>query len=241
MKAVYVEPKKTPLTWEEAYKCMSWALKNALGRDPEDEVVALAMAKTALETGRWTSIWNSNWGNVKASESYEGMYTCIVLNEVLLRDRDGDGDKELTVVWFAPEGELTGNPAKGGVLKGPPMPVPPGHIQTRMRAYANPYDGVDQYVDFVATGRYQKAWRALLTGNAVQYIHELKLAKYFTADEGEYVKAVASLQREMLGRIRKMPDVPKADVEWERLLKSLPALQFQLEDLLRETPPEATV
>ncbi len=45
--------------------------------DVRDDTLALALAKTALETGRWQRIWNSNFGNIKASESYVGQYTCI--------------------------------------------------------------------------------------------------------------------------------------------------------------------
>lgn len=232
MKAVYVEPAKTPMTFDVARECMAWALKNHVGADPSDEVLALALAKTALETGRWQSIWNSNWGNVKAPETYEGMYTCITLNEVLVRNG------KAVVVWFAPEGELSGNPAKGGKLIAAPLSVPPGHVQSRMRAFANNFDGVDQYVSFVASGRYKKAWQALLSGNATDYVHELKAAGYFTAPETTYVKGVAALQKEMLGKIRKAP-VPDAEqVEWQELKEQVPQLQFNLEDLLRETPPE---
>lgn len=226
MQAVYTEPVKTPMTFQQAHDCMVWALKTRLGHDPSDEVLALALAKTALETGRWSSIWNSNWGNVKAPDTYEGMYTCITLNEVLVR-----GGKNVTV-WFAPEGELSASPSKGGQLIAPPMAVPPGHPQTRMRAFANNYDGVDCYIDFVANGRYKKAWAALLTGNAMAYVHELKVAGYFTAPESDYVKGVASLQHEFIGKIRALPDVPKADVEWERLKANVPNLYFLVSDVM---------
>lgn len=218
MKAVYVEPRKTPLTFEQAERAMRWALATHLGqheRDVPDQVVALALAKTALETGRWQSIWCSNWGNVKASDQYEGMFTCITLNEVLRR-----GGKDV-VVWFAPEGELAG---KGGKLITPPIPVPDGHPQTRLRAFANEFDGADSYVEFVAGGRYARAWLALLRGDGAGYVHELKLAGYFTADESNYRVGVESLHREMLSKIRKLPDVPEADVDWALLRAQLPIL-----------------
>ena len=217
MKAVYTEPKKTPLTFEQAEHCMRWALSSRLGkseRDVPDEVVALGLAKTALETGRWTAIWNDNWGNIKAGENFEGQYTCILLNEVL----------KGKVVWFKPEGELVGGPTSA--LKGAPIPVPEGHPQTRMRAYANEFDGADSYVEFVANGRYKAAWAALLQGDAGEYVHRLKMAGYFTADESTYRKGVESLFREMLSRVRKLPDVPEADVDWTTLRAQLPHLDF---------------
>lgn len=226
MQAVYTEPVKTPMTFQEAHDCMIWALKTRIGSNPTDEVLALALAKTALETGRWSSIWNGNWGNVKAADTFEGQYTCITLNECLVR-----GGKTVTV-WFAPEGELSASPSQGGKLIAAPMAVPPGHPQTRMRAFANNYDGVDQYVDFVASGRYGKAWAALLTGNALSYVHELKVAGYFTAPESEYVKGVASLQHEFIGKIKALPDVPKADIEWQKLQDATPNLQFLVADVM---------
>src|SRR5512133_3177238 len=102
MRAAYVPPVRTPLTWREAAHCLRWALGM-----PRPSVLALAWAKSALETGRWSAMWGYNWGNVKASTSYAGMYTCITLNEVL---------PARGVVWFAPEGELSGDPKRGGAL-----------------------------------------------------------------------------------------------------------------------------
>lgn len=225
MRAAYVTPARTPITIPQAIECMRWALKCELGTEPSDEALALALAKTALETGRWKAIWNSNWGNVKAPDSYQGMFTCITLNEVLVRQ----GKRVL--VWFAPEGELTGNPAKGGKLIGRPLPVPDGHPQTRMKAFANRYDGALSYVHFVAGGHYREAWRKLLTGDARGYVHALKAAKYFTADEGPYADGVVSLQREMLGRVRNEP-VDAPDLEWEAIVAALPGVRFSVDDLL---------
>lgn len=223
MRATYVEPKRTPISFAKAVDCMRWALQYELGKPPSDEVLALALAKTALETGRWTQIWNANWGNVKAPDTYEGMFSCITLNEVL----PGRG-----VVWFAPDGELTAAPSRGGRIKGKVWPVPDGHPQTRMKAFANEYHGVECYVDFVKNGRYAQAWQRLLAGDAVGYVHQLKARGYFTADEAVYAKGVVSLQREFLARLRSEPPTPTVDLEWMRLLHLVPSLQFSVEDLL---------
>ena len=42
MQAVYTEPTKTPLTFQQAAACMKWALKARISTDPTDEVLALA-------------------------------------------------------------------------------------------------------------------------------------------------------------------------------------------------------
>lgn len=208
---------------------MRWALKCQLGKPPTDETLALALAKTALETGRWTQIWRSNWGNIKCSNTYPGMFTCICLNEALTR-----GGVPV-VVWFAPEGELTAAPSRGGKLVGAPIPVPDGHPQTRLRAYANAYDGVDSYVDFVANGRYIEAWKYLLRGDAVAYVHALKARGYFTADEAVYARGVVSLQKEYLAKLRNEAPPVAVDLEWAKLVEAVPTIQFDLVDMI-DTP-----
>lgn len=222
MKAVYVNPIKTELTFKEAYDVHKWRLKISVGAELTDEIISLAMAKTSLETGNYKACWNFNFGNVKASDTYIGMYTCIYLNEVI------NGK----LVWFAPEGQLSAAPSKGGKLVGQPCKVPEGHPQTRMRAFANEYDGIDQYITFVESGRYKTAWKYLLKGDAIQYIHHLKLAGYFTADENLYLKGVQALQRQIIAKIRNLPEPEPEDIlntEWERLKLLVPEIQIPLE------------
>ncbi len=188
MKAVYVPPQKTPLAFGEAVACMRQGIHVATGSPPSDRALALALAKTALETGRWKSMWNWNFGNVKSGEEYAGMYTCVSLNEVL----------QGKVVWFDPEGQLD---RKGGSVTGLLWQVPPGHPQTRMRAYANAYDGAQAYVTFVALGRYREAWEKLIDGDVAGYVHALKQRGYFTADEATYRRGVERIYEEFLDKL----------------------------------------
>jgi hypothetical protein len=210
------------MSFEEAADIIRWALKWQLDREPTEEVHALTLAKTGLETGRYLAIWNDNWGNVKAGNDYAGNFTCITLNEVL----------KGKLVWFAPEGQLSAAPSKGGKLIGPPIAVPDGHPQTRMRAYANHFDGALSYILFVSGGRYKAAWAKLLEGDPAGYVHALKVAGYFTADEALYRKGVVSLYNESLAKLRKLEPPPKVDIEWERLKLAVPTLQFDVDELL---------
>jgi hypothetical protein len=179
------------LTLEEAASALRLALNLQLKSDPSVEVLALAVAKTALETGRWKAIHRFNFGNVKAGESYTGLYTTFRCNEII----------KGKVQWF--------DPTTDGFAD------PPGHPQTRFRAYQSAAEGAAAYVSFVAGGRYAAAWQRLLAGDAAGYVHALKVAGYFTADEGPYVKGVVSLQREFIGKLKALPDheVPIADVD----------------------------
>lgn len=86
MIATYVPPVVTPVSRDLAVKVFLWAMPGTL------ESAALALAHSALETGRWKYCHNSNVGNIKAGETYEGNYTNFRCNEVI-------NDK---VVWFDP-------------------------------------------------------------------------------------------------------------------------------------------
>lgn len=219
MRATYVDPVQTPITFEAAVPLVRWAIGEQLGRTPTDSVVALALAKIWTETGRGIHCWGCNLGNVKAAPDYLGWFTCVTLNEVL----PGRG-----LVWFSPEGELTAAPSKGGKLVGAPIAVPEGHPQTRMRAHPNHTDGMDCYVDFVANGRYRAAWQELLLGHAESYVHALKAAHYFTADEDAYRRCVVALRDELLCRLRGLAKPKPVDLEWDRLVQSVPGVQFDL-------------
>jgi phage gp37-like protein len=185
MLATYVIPQQTVLTWEQASTALRWAMTDT--SEPTLDQLALGCAKSALETGRWQKMWNFNWGNLKSGETYVGMYTCFRCNEVL------DGK----VRWFDPAGELDGNMH----LTGKTFAVPPGHPQTRFRAFANEWDGAQSYIE-VLQQRFPAAWKALLTGSPEQYVHALKASRYFTADEAPYLKGVRSLFNEFRARIQ---------------------------------------
>lgn len=200
MKAAYVEPVKTPLSFDEALVCMRQGIHVATGTPPSDPALALALAKTALETGRWQHMYCWNLGNIKAGDNYVGMYTAYPCNEVI------NGK----VVWFSPSGQLD---RKGGVVTGLAWAVPPGHPQTRFRAYANAYDGAQQYVDFVANGRYRDAWQRLLDGDAAGYVHALRARGYFTADEATYLRGVDRLFREFLPKIEEHDRLVRSELD----------------------------
>lgn len=214
MLATFVDEEPTPCPFEEAEPAMRWALREQMGHDPSDEVVALALSKTALETARWQAIHNDNWGNIKAGPKYEGMYTVYACNEVL------NGQ----VVWFSPRGKLD---KQHGVVVAEAYDFPPWHPQTRFRAYAGHYDGVSQYTDLIATGRYKIAWARLLSADVTGFVHELKLAGYFTADEGLYLKGVSGLYNEMRLRVKKLPHAHAvADIDYSAILATVRGDQF---------------
>lgn len=201
-----------------------------IGRDPGDAALTILMAQIALETGRGKFCHGWDFGNIKASPRYVGQYSCFKCNEVI-------GGK---VKWFSP--------TTGG------FSCPPGHPQTRFRAYADTdetraraeppalYRGTKEYVAFIGrpTSRYHSAWLRALAGDAAGYVHELKRHGYFTADEQRYKRGVVSLTRSYAGdvaashAIKAIDTGPKHQVD--DLTEHSPTSDADLDEILKNIP-----
>lgn len=170
----YVPDQITPVAAADVIRDMFSAASLAFCKDVSPETVAVLTAHSALETGRWKSMHNWNFGNVKASASWAGLFTCFRCNEII------NGKVE----WF--------NPSDGGYS------VPPGHPQTRFRAFTSLETGLVSHLTFLTTKRYIKALDEALRGDPNKFCSELKSAGYFTAALAPYVRAVSSLFDEYL-------------------------------------------
>ena len=208
--ADYVPDGLTPYSFDEAREGMSWALGNVLMRSPSLDTLALALSKSALETGRWRAIHRHNVGNTKCPiETPAQDYTVFGCNELLPR-----GGKTV-VVWFSPVAETVG---KNGPTVGQIYELPPGHPQCRFTAHANRYDGFDYYVNFLAKrARYAKAFQALLAGSPEAFVRALAASGYFTAPVEQYLATVMSLFREFRAKLQGSPheDTPLPESKWE--------------------------
>lgn len=186
MRAKYIEHVKASLDWWE----VSEAFRNAFNTQSvticRKDQLALLLAKSALETRRWHAVHNYNFGNVKANEQYEGFYTCFACYEIVQGVR----------IWFFPDGRVENTHTK--ITTQPFVcPVPPGHFQTRFRAYTNAYEGARAYVSALIR-LFPQSWEAMcsvpLRPNV--FVQTLKKERYFTGSEREYVTAVESLYNE---------------------------------------------
>jgi hypothetical protein len=118
-----------------------------------------------------------NFGNVKASDSYEYLFTSFRCNEVI------GGRLE----WFDPP-----------------------HPQTNFRAFMDLETGVMDYLRFLSgRPRYSSSWHAASSGDPALFVHALRNAGYFTADEAPYRRAVQSLFVEYM----RLLDRPDRDTE----------------------------
>lgn len=83
MIATLVPDQLTPMTAIDVAKAFKSAFATVCGTDPSRDCLALLVAQSALETGRWKSIHCWNFGNVKASPTYAGKYCQFRCNEVI--------------------------------------------------------------------------------------------------------------------------------------------------------------
>ncbi|MEO6599398.1 MAG: hypothetical protein ABIQ16_05960 [Polyangiaceae bacterium] len=65
-----VESRLTPLTKQDATRALVDAYTRVTGGAPSARVLALLLAQTAFETGRWQKLHNFNFGNAKAGPGY---------------------------------------------------------------------------------------------------------------------------------------------------------------------------
>ena len=65
-----VENRLTPLTVQEATRALYDAYTRVTGGPPNARILALLLAQSAFETGRWQKLHNFNFGNTKASLDY---------------------------------------------------------------------------------------------------------------------------------------------------------------------------
>ncbi len=187
MRAKYRPDQLTPLTPQQAREAIRIAFIHLEGHAPTPDCLSLLMGQSALECWRWRSIHGNCFGNEKASDTWEGFYQCYKCNEKL-----ADGRYH----HYIPEGELVGG--FGTPLKGPPLPVPEGHPQTRFKAFETPEEGALRWLELLKR-RYPEAYNtAKQGGTAKLFAHCLKLRGYFTADEKPYADGVGSLAREYL-------------------------------------------
>lgn len=92
MKATLVPDQLTPMDAKSVALAFRSAYETVCGKTPSNACLALMVAHSALETGRWKSIHRYNFGNIKAAPTYEGKYCQFRCNEVI------DGK----VQWFDP-------------------------------------------------------------------------------------------------------------------------------------------
>jgi hypothetical protein len=133
---------------------------------PKKESIGVIWSQNSIETGSTTSMWNNNIGNVKFVPSSNP------------EDDNGKQYMMLDNVWE--------------IISGKKIMYQPPHQETWFRAFPTLEDGVSFHLDFLKNHRYKNAWAAIEAGDPAQFAHLLKVAKYYTAPETDYINAMNS-------------------------------------------------
>jgi hypothetical protein len=219
----YMPPKRTRIV----AGALGEVLRNefeAQGLKLSPHAILVLVAMSAHETGEWVSCWNYNLGNVKASPSWEGNYTCLNNVWEVLKGKER---------WFSPRGEIAG---RNGALIGKEWALPPGHPQTRFRAYMSLDYGVAGFVSKML-GLYRPALEVLCNGGTSDaFIAELKRLKYFTGDLVKYQASVRRFYQEFsTGKHQRALDLGDSGPDVLALTTRLAALTYLGETELTDT------
>jgi len=164
------------------------------GGTPKREALALVLAQSALETGRWASMMDWNFGGVKASTKIDHTYfwtsECVTpaAAEKLVRESTATAPARMA------KDQTKCEPGKVRVSVGPRHPL------ARFRAYESAEAGARDYLGLLS--RRTQAWEVVnTTADAKAFVRAIKASGYFSGPEALYLSNVASMQREFLAKL----------------------------------------
>lgn len=178
----YLADELNASTEEEIFYAFKQGVKDVCGRSLPFESLAVLMAHSALETGRWrVGLHRWNFGNIRAYP-------------------DRLKDDEYFTMFKCSE-----------ILKGKEVFFEPPHPNSIFRAFTSRKEGIQHHLKFLMKKRYKKAWEMVLAGNATGYSHELRAAGYYTANEKRYTKTLVKLTLEYLNKRKNLNSWEPAD------------------------------
>jgi hypothetical protein len=180
----------TGCTPEQMFYALGNAWVQLFDEQPQSPSLCCLLSQWALETGWGKSCHCWNIGNFKSSEGDGRDFTYYKCDERLqpavaqhyldgaTPRSDGQGPN-VAVEAHNADGTIT-------------LWFWPDHPVSRFRAYKTLQDGAKDYVESLFN-RFSKAWPAIKQGDPTNFIHQLKVQGYFTADEATYTKTTVSL------------------------------------------------
>lgn len=159
----YVLATHTPVTPLEALSWMSQAHHAVIGGEAEAALLCMLVAQSALETGRWASMYCWDWGNISGH---------------------GEGGK-----WMRLRGAgetVNGHNVPRGGTEADAFAVWPDAL-SGAKAFVN-FLGVASHPP--KPNRYAAAWEAAKLGDVAGYVQGLHDGAYMTADRAIYARGV---------------------------------------------------
>lgn len=185
---------RTPSTPETMFYALGYAWVQLFDTQPKSSSLCCLLSQWALETAWGKSCWCWNIGNFKSRDGDLRNYTYYECDERF--DDPKVAQKYIDGAGVRIDGSGLPNAAFKSVNKDGTTTVYfwPDHPVSRFRAYETLQDGAVDYVNSLFN-RFYKAWPAVLKGDPVEFVHQLKVQKYFTADEATYTKTTQSLHK----------------------------------------------
>jgi hypothetical protein len=182
-----VPAKRTPLSAQ--------TLRETIARcrpDLPPQAVALLVAQSSIETGRFGHCYNFNIGNTKCGAHVPHTYLRNTWEMLSPAQAQRAANSPLChLCRFEPD-LSTIDPSNGAARIR--VTFQPPHPQTRFRAHASLEEGVREWLGFVEklSSRHPEIAEALRAGDTKGYARSLKHAGYFTASAAAYANALSS-------------------------------------------------
>ncbi len=162
MAATLVLPERTKFSQSEMIKGFTLGWIKLLQNIPKKESIAVLFAQNGHETGGTVSMWNRNIGNYKyVPSTNDNELKYMMLSNVW--ERNSKGEK---------------------IIYQPPNPA------TWFRAFDSLEDGISFHIDKLKNKKYKVAWSAIEKGSVKDFAHLLKINRYYTDTEENYVKGM---------------------------------------------------
>jgi hypothetical protein len=211
-----LDARVTEITFEQLAAAFRVAWQKQLGHSPKPESLAVLLAQSALETGRWKHCYCFNLGNAKATEAWTSDYCFYEADEIVNPDRaatafalrkprtDGSAGSDVSLTSL-----------QSGKVQ---VTLHADHPWARFRAFTSLEEGVEDYLGLLHT-RFAGAWPAVEQGDPEAFVRTLHELKYFTASVERYLPPVNRLFDEFLPKLSSFAAEPAISSEAQPALE----------------------
>ena len=186
----------------EVYMALRLQLEAQLGKEQTTRAgTMILLGQMALETGRFESTMNYNFGGVKCSSSWKGCWQHFTTTEHVSED---EARTYLATVPPGAKVERIGVDDKGRTI----LRFSGRHPVNKFRGFETLDDAVQHHVAFLLGKRYRTAVHLAMAGRPDDYAIALRSAGYYTGDASTYARNVRLLAREYDGKMPPEPTPP---------------------------------
>lgn len=182
----FIPDRLTPVSVEQLIDALRAGYVLTMGSEPAPSCLACLGAQLCLESGNGQKAHCFNWGNKKLPAEWDGFWTTFWCDEIF------DLATAKRAIQLGPATMQRWKPDDPGPERYRVV-LQAGHPWARFKAYETAEDGAADYVAFLC--QKELVWTAAYVGDASRFSHELRRAKYYTADEKTYTAGLVSIAK----------------------------------------------